>query len=77
MSKLTAEKYRDREAITDANFWDGNEIDFGMVYDFAEAYAQETRKERDEYYDELIEKRALVVVLEEEIKRLKQTNNPK
>lgn len=35
---MTAKEYRDKEAITDANFWDGDEIDFNMVYEFAEDY---------------------------------------
>jgi hypothetical protein len=35
---MTAKEYRDKEAITDGNFWDGDEIDFNMVYEFAEDY---------------------------------------
>jgi len=35
---MTAKEYRDKEAITDANFWNGNEIDFDAIYEFAEDY---------------------------------------
>ena len=35
---MTAKEYREKEQITDANFWDGDEIDFNMVYEFAEDY---------------------------------------
>jgi len=35
---MTAKEYRDKEAITDANFWNGNEIDFDTIYEFAEDY---------------------------------------
>lgn len=38
---MTAKEYREKEQITDANFWDGNEIDFNMVYEFAEEYHNE------------------------------------
>jgi len=37
---MTAKEYRDKEAITSANFWDGDEIDFHMIYEFAEDYHQ-------------------------------------
>ena len=37
-TNMTAKEYRDKEAITDANFWDGNEIDFDAIYEFAEDY---------------------------------------
>ena len=38
---MTAKEYREKEQITDANFWDGDEIDFNMVYEFAEDYHSE------------------------------------
>lgn len=38
---MTAKEYREKEQITDANFWDGDEIDFNMVYEFAEEYHRE------------------------------------
>lgn len=38
---MTAKEYREKEQITDANFWDGDEIDFDMVYEFAEDYHNE------------------------------------
>jgi hypothetical protein len=37
---MTAKEYRDKEAITSANFWDGDEINFHMIYEFAEDYHQ-------------------------------------
>lgn len=38
---MTAKEYREKEQITDANFWNGDEIDFNMVYEFAEDYHNE------------------------------------
>ena len=38
---MTAKEYREKEQITDANFWDGDEIDFNIVYEFAEEYHKE------------------------------------
>lgn len=35
---MKAEEYRDKEGLTDANFWIGNEIDFNSIYEFAENY---------------------------------------
>ena len=35
---MTAKEYRDKEAITDANFWNGDEIDFDAICEFAEDY---------------------------------------
>jgi hypothetical protein len=38
---MTAKEYREKNQITNADFWDGNEIDFNMVYEFAEDYHKE------------------------------------
>lgn len=38
---MTAKEYREKEQITDANFWNGCEIDFNMIYEFAEEYHNE------------------------------------
>ena len=46
---MTAEEFRDKEAITDANFWNGNEIDFDAIFEFAEAYAKQEIKELEIY----------------------------
>ena len=35
---MKAKEHREKEGITDGNFWDGNEIDFNMIYEFAEEY---------------------------------------
>ena len=34
---MTAKEYRDKEAITDAN-WNGDKIDFDAIYEFANDY---------------------------------------
>ena len=35
---MKAEEFREKEGITDGNFWDGNEINFNAIYEFAEEY---------------------------------------
>ena len=35
---MKAKEHREKEGITDGNFWDGNEINFNAIYEFAEAY---------------------------------------
>ena len=49
---MTAKEYREKEQITDANFWDGDEIDFNMVYEFAEDYHSEQVKSFVKWHNE-------------------------
>lgn len=41
---MKAKEYRDRNNITSSNFWNGDEIDFNMIYEFAEDYAVSERE---------------------------------
>jgi len=35
---MTAKEYRDKKTITDADFWDGDKIDFDAICEFADDY---------------------------------------